>query len=133
MAKVRRALSLDGACQFAGISRRTIYYWIAKGKVSFYRNTKGQLRIDLDSLVLGGVETLDSSEKFLTIVKAMSISGRCRRTIYNWIDAGRVKVFRVAGGSQRISARSLLLCEEIMAQTIQGKNARERQSIMRGA
>jgi excisionase family DNA binding protein len=42
-----------------------------------------------------------------TIRKAQELVGVSRRTIYNWINAGRVDYVRTAGGSVRIFADSL--------------------------
>jgi excisionase family DNA binding protein len=43
----------------------------------------------------------------LSIMKACDRVGVCRRTIYNWITAGKVEYTRTAGGSIRIFADSL--------------------------
>jgi excisionase family DNA binding protein len=43
----------------------------------------------------------------LTIMKACEVVGVSRRTIYNWIKAGKVEYTRTAGGSIRIFADSL--------------------------
>jgi excisionase family DNA binding protein len=43
----------------------------------------------------------------LTIMKACEVVGVSRRTIYNWISAGKVEYVRTAGGSIRIFADSL--------------------------
>ncbi len=40
----------------------------------------------------------------LTIMKACEVVGVSRRTIYNWISAGKVEYIRTAGGSIRIFA-----------------------------
>ena len=45
--------------------------------------------------------------KSLSIMKACEAVGVSRRTIYNWISAGKVEYVRTAGGSIRIFADSL--------------------------
>ncbi|MCE9548920.1 helix-turn-helix domain-containing protein [Candidatus Nomurabacteria bacterium] len=46
----RKNVSVDKACEIAGVSRRTIYYWMATGKVEFFRAIGGSRRIFVDSL-----------------------------------------------------------------------------------
>ena len=43
----------------------------------------------------------------LSIIKAAEVVGVRRRTIYNWISAGKVEYVRTAGGAIRIFADSL--------------------------
>ena len=43
----------------------------------------------------------------LSIMKACDAVGVSRRTIYNWINAGKVENVRTAGGSIRIFADTL--------------------------
>ena len=43
----------------------------------------------------------------LSIMKACEVVGVSRRTIYNWISAGKVEYIRTAGGAIRIYADSL--------------------------
>jgi excisionase family DNA binding protein len=43
----------------------------------------------------------------LSIMKACETVGVSRRTIYNWISAGKVEYVRTAGGSIRIFTDSL--------------------------
>jgi excisionase family DNA binding protein len=43
----------------------------------------------------------------LSIMKACEAVGVSRRTIYNWISAGKVEFVRTAGGSIRIFADTL--------------------------
>jgi excisionase family DNA binding protein len=38
------------ACEVVGVSRRTIYNWIAGGKVQYVRTAGGSVRIYADSL-----------------------------------------------------------------------------------
>ena len=45
--------------------------------------------------------------KAISIMKAGELVGVSRRTIYNWITAGKVDYVRTAGGSIRIFADSL--------------------------
>ena len=45
--------------------------------------------------------------KAISIMKACEMVGVSRRTIYNWITAGKVEYVRTAGGSVRIFVDSL--------------------------
>ena len=38
------------ACELVGVSRRTIYNWIASGKVEYVRTAGGSVRIFVDTL-----------------------------------------------------------------------------------
>lgn len=49
----------------------------------------------------------DSDRQTLSIMKACEAVGVCRRTMYNWIGAGKVEYIRTAGGSIRIFADTL--------------------------
>jgi excisionase family DNA binding protein len=46
----RQTLSILKACEVVGVSRRTIYNWIAAGKVEYIRTAGGSIRIFADSL-----------------------------------------------------------------------------------
>ena len=46
----RQTLSIMKACEVVGVSRRTIYNWIAAGKVQYVRTAGGAIRIFADSL-----------------------------------------------------------------------------------
>ena len=46
----RQTLSIMKACEVVGVSRRTIYNWIAGGKVQYVRTAGGSVRIFADSL-----------------------------------------------------------------------------------
>ena len=46
----RRAISITQACESVGVSRRTIYNWMAAGKVEYVRTAGGAVRIFEDSL-----------------------------------------------------------------------------------
>lgn len=43
----------------------------------------------------------------VSILKACQLVGVSRRTIYNWIDAGKIEYLRTAGGRVRIFEDSL--------------------------
>ena len=45
--------------------------------------------------------------QIVSIMKACEVVGVSRRTIYNWISAGKVEYVRTAGGSIRIFADTL--------------------------
>ena len=46
----RKTLSIMKACELVGVSRRTIYNWIAGGKVEYVRTAGGSVRIFADTL-----------------------------------------------------------------------------------
>jgi excisionase family DNA binding protein len=46
----RKTLSVVQACAAAGVSRRTILNWLARGKVKFCRTAGGGIRVFEDSL-----------------------------------------------------------------------------------
>jgi excisionase family DNA binding protein len=46
----RRAISITQACESVGVSRRTIYNWMAAGKVQYIRTAGGAVRIFEDTL-----------------------------------------------------------------------------------
>ena len=46
----RKTVSIPRACEIVGVSRRTIYNWIAGGKVQFVRTAGGSVRIFEDTL-----------------------------------------------------------------------------------
>ena len=46
----RKILPIAKACEVVGVSRRTIYNWIAGGKVEYVRTAGGSVRIFADTL-----------------------------------------------------------------------------------
>jgi len=46
----RQTVSIMKACEVVGVSRRTIYNWIAAGKVEYVRTAGGSIRIFTDTL-----------------------------------------------------------------------------------
>jgi len=46
----RQAVTILKAAQLVGVSRRTIYNWLAAGKVDYVRTAGGSVRIFVDSL-----------------------------------------------------------------------------------
>jgi excisionase family DNA binding protein len=46
----RQTVSIPRACELVGVSRRTIYNWIAGGKVQYVRTAGGSVRIFADTL-----------------------------------------------------------------------------------
>ncbi len=46
----RKTISIRQACELADVSRRTIYNWIASGKVERIRTAGGSARIYVDTL-----------------------------------------------------------------------------------
>ncbi len=45
-----KTISIMKACELVGVSRRTIYNWIASGKVEYVRTAGGSVRIFVDTL-----------------------------------------------------------------------------------
>jgi len=46
----RQAVTILKAAQMVGVSRRTIYNWLASGKLDYVRTAGGSVRIFVDSL-----------------------------------------------------------------------------------
>ena len=46
----RKTVSIPRACELVGVSRRTIYNWIAGGKIQYIRTAGGSVRIFEDTL-----------------------------------------------------------------------------------
>jgi excisionase family DNA binding protein len=46
----RQPVSIIRAAQLVGVSRRTIYNWLASGKLEYVRTAGGSVRIFVDSL-----------------------------------------------------------------------------------
>ena len=46
----RETVSILKACAIVGVTRRTIYNWIAKGRVEYIRTAGGSVRIFKDTL-----------------------------------------------------------------------------------
>ena len=46
----RQTISIMKACELVGVSRRTIYNWIAAGKVEYVRTAGGSVRIFVGTL-----------------------------------------------------------------------------------
>lgn len=53
-AGARALLSINDAATFAGVSRRTIYYWIAHKRVETLKLASGARRVFRDSLLQSG-------------------------------------------------------------------------------
>lgn len=48
--ETRQLVNIMQACAIAGVSRRTMYNWLAAGKLVYVRTAGGAVRIDRDSL-----------------------------------------------------------------------------------
>lgn len=46
----RETVSIVDACRLVGVSRRTIYNWMASGKIEYVRTAGGAVRILADTL-----------------------------------------------------------------------------------
>jgi excisionase family DNA binding protein len=55
----RKTVSIPRACDVVGVSRRTIYNWIASGKVQYVRTAGGSVRIFADTLFRDAEPTPD--------------------------------------------------------------------------
>ncbi len=53
------------------------------------------------------IKAMTADRKTISINKASELVGVSRRTIYNWIDRGKVEYIRTAGGSIRIFVDTL--------------------------
>ena len=49
----RQTVSIPRACEMVSVSRRTIYNWMAGGKVQYVRTAGGSVRIFADTLWRG--------------------------------------------------------------------------------
>jgi excisionase family DNA binding protein len=54
----RETLSITDACKHVGVSRRTIYNWMADAKIEYVRTAGGAVRIFTDTLWRAPGETL---------------------------------------------------------------------------
>lgn len=52
--------------------------------------------------------TLRTDRQTCSVKRACAIAGVCRRTLYNWMKAGKVEYLRTAGHSRRIFLDTLL-------------------------
>jgi excisionase family DNA binding protein len=59
----RKTISIMKACELVGVSRRTIYNWIAGGKVEYVRTAGGSVRIFVDTLWRQPSRTSDLARK----------------------------------------------------------------------
>jgi excisionase family DNA binding protein len=59
----RKTISIMKACELVGVSRRTIYNWIASGKVEYVRTAGGSVRIFVDTLWREPGKTPDLTRK----------------------------------------------------------------------
>ena len=41
----RKTLGIQGVCERLGVSRRTVYNWIAAGKLAYFRTPGGSVRV----------------------------------------------------------------------------------------
>ena len=63
MVTERKTISIMKACELVGVSRRTIYNWIAGGKVEYVRTAGGSVRIFVDTLWREPARGADLSRK----------------------------------------------------------------------
>ena len=60
----RKTVSIPRACELVGVSRRTIYNWIAGGKVQYVRTAGGSVRIFVDTLWREPASPLEASAEW---------------------------------------------------------------------
>lgn len=58
----RKTVSIPRACELVGVSRRTIYNWIAGGKIQYVRTAGGSVRIFADTLWREPEQAADRTE-----------------------------------------------------------------------
>lgn len=51
--------------------------------------------------------SVDVTRPLVTIKQASELAGVSRRTLYNWMDRGKIEFVRTAGGNRRIYEDSL--------------------------
>lgn len=54
--------TIQEACAHCGVSRRTIYNWIAAGKIEYCRTASGSVRVYLDTLYRNADMSLGTPE-----------------------------------------------------------------------
>ena len=79
----RQTLSIMKACEVVGVSRRTIYNWMAGGKVQYVRTAGGSVRIFADSLWKRPQET--STARFSTDARVAVVGLSSKRAELKWI------------------------------------------------
>lgn len=57
----RETMNILQAGARCGVSRRTIYYWLANGKLEYVRTAGGNVRIFVDSLFVKGNVSADGA------------------------------------------------------------------------
>jgi excisionase family DNA binding protein len=57
----------------------------------------------------------------LSVIAAAKLAGVCRRTVYNWIAAGKVEYFRTAGGCPRIFTDTLFREKDMAPLPVEGE------------
>ena len=65
-----------------------------------------------NELTFGGTMTDESGRRLVNIVQACAMTGKCRRTIYFWMERGWLEYRRVPSGHRLIFADSLLRVPE---------------------
>ena len=60
----RATVSIMKACELIGVSRRTIYNWIAAGKVEYVRTAGGNIRVYVDTLFRDPINHVHPSNNF---------------------------------------------------------------------
>lgn len=106
----RKKLTKLDACRLVGVGEATLRGWIRCRKVEITHENGATLVFE-DSLF----RTSDGKymkwgldgRRTLSILKVCDLLGVSRRTVYNWLEAGKVEYVRTAGGSVRIFVDTL--------------------------
>ena len=93
----RQTLSIMKACEVVGVSRRTIYNWMAGGKVQYVRTAGGSVRIFADSLVEEAPGNRQTA-RFSTDARIAVVGLSSKRAELIWI-AGRTRLQICSNGA----------------------------------
>ena len=84
----RKTISIMKACELVGVSRRTIYNWIASGKIEYVRTAGGSVRIFVDTLWREPSRTADFHPKEASCCRCPT----ARLPVYPWTNR-QISVF----------------------------------------
>lgn len=109
----RKVLSIKKARKLVQVSRRTIYTWLALGKLEYIRTAGGSIRIFVDTLWKEDSPVYRVKSKFsfkrerVSAAEASELVDVTERTIYIWVASGKVDYVRTENGSTEIFTDSL--------------------------
>ena len=96
----RKTLSIAKACELVGVSRRTIYNWIAGGKVEYVRTAGGSVRIFVDTLW-----RRNSSSRRAVSRRTSICTGASSRAAMRWRHSSAVSPSRIEANAAARSDR----------------------------